>query len=257
MGRLTDKVIFITGVAGGQGRAASELFAREGARIIGCDIKEAEIAETVEIVRKAGGQMDGSIVDLTDPDAAARWIHDGVKLAGRIDVLYNNAGNPRFDFIEELSREDWSHTIRGELDIMYNTTNPAWRYLVDQGGGAIINTASVTAHRGYGAFGQVAHAAAKGGVLSMTRQLAAEGAAFKVRVNSISPGTILTPALGILSADEIAHMDRMQPIGRAGQPEDIAYCALYLASDEAEWVTGSDFVIDGGISSILATRGAG
>ena len=254
MGRLANKVVFITGTAGGQGRAAAELFAREGAHIVGCDIKEDAAAETVELVRKAGGTMDSSIVNLMDPDAAARWIKDGIEQAGRIDVLYNNAGNPRFDFIEELSREDWSHTIGAELDIMYNTINPAWRHFVDQGGGAIINTASVTAHRGYGAFGQVAHAAAKGGVLSMTRQLAAEGASFRIRVNSISPGTIMTPALGVLTPEEIEAMDKMQPIGRAGRPEDIAYCALYLASDEAEWVTGSDFIIDGGISSVLATR---
>lgn len=251
MGRLDDKVVFITGTAGGQGRAAALLFAREGAFVIGCDIKEKDANETVALVREGGGKMQSFLVDLTDFAAADRWIEDGLSEAGKVDVLYNNAGNPRMRPIGEFTKEDWSHTIGAELDIIFNTVRPAWNHFAEQGGGAIINTASVTAHRGYGAIGQAAHAAAKGGVLAMTKQLAAEGASLGIRVNSISPGTIITPALGVLSKKQIEDMDSMQPVGRAGRPEDIAQCALYLASDEAEWVTGADFIIDGGISSIL------
>ena len=251
MGRLENKVVFITGTAGGQGRAAAQLFTREGAHVIGCDIKEAEQAETVELVRKAGGRMESSIVNLMDPAAAERWIEDGVSAAGKIDVLYNNAGNPRMSPIGEMSLEDWSYTIQAELYILFHTISPAWGHFLRQGGGVIINTASVTAHRGYGAIGQVAHAAAKGGVLGMTKQLAAEGAPHKIRVNSICPGTVLTPALSVNTQEQIDQMNRFQPIGRAGKGEDIAHLALYLASDESEWVTGSDFIIDGGISSIL------
>ncbi|RKF17670.1 SDR family oxidoreductase [Altericroceibacterium spongiae] len=253
MGRLNDKVVFITGTAGGQGRSAALLFAKEGAYVIGCDLKEKEAAETAEMVRAQGGKMDSSIVDLTDPDAVTRWIDGGVASAGRIDVLYNNAGNPRMSPFGEMTREDWAHTINMELNTVFYASSAAWNHLVAQGGGAIINTASVIGHRGYGATGQAAHAAAKGGVLALTRQLAAEGATHKIRVNSISPGTILTPALGVLTKEQLAEVNDMQPIGRAGQPEDIANCALYLASDEAEWVTGADFVIDGGITQILST----
>lgn len=253
MGRLDGKIVFLTGIAGGQGRAASILFAKEGATIIGCDVKDKEAAETVEMVRSAGGKIECSIVDLTDPAAARSWIDDGISAQGRIDVLYNNAGNPRMSPIGEMTLEDWSYTIRGELDIIFHTVSPAWNHFVKQGGGVIINTASIIAHRGYGAIGQSAHAAAKGGVLAMTRQLAAEGAPHKIRVNSISPGTVLTPALGVLSQEQIDEMDRIQPIGRAGQGEDIAPLALYLASDESEWVTGTDFPIDGGIGSIIMT----
>lgn len=162
MDRLADKVVFITGIAGGQGRAASLLFAKEGARIIGCDINEAGLAETAELVRQAGGEIDPSVLDLTDAVATSRWIESGVRQAGRIDVLYNNAGNPRMNFIREMSHEDWSFTIRMELDIIFNTVRPAWAHFVQQGGGAIINTASVAGHQGSGGIGQTAHAA-KGG----------------------------------------------------------------------------------------------
>ena len=251
MDRLKDKVVFITGTAGGQGRAAALLFADEGATVLGCDIKEAEAAETEQMVRDRGGRMESSIVNLMDADAARGWIEQGIARHDRIDVLYNNAGNPRMAPIAEMSFEDWSYTIEAELYIMFYTITAAWKQMVAQGGGAIINTASVTAHRGYGAIGQAAHAAAKGGVLSMTRQLAAEGAPHKIRVNSISPGTVLTPALGVLSQEQIDDMNAIQPIGRAGRGEDLAQCALYLASDESEWVTAADFIIDGGISAII------
>jgi meso-butanediol dehydrogenase / (S,S)-butanediol dehydrogenase / diacetyl reductase len=251
MGRLDGKVVFITGTAGGQGRAAARLFAREGARIFGCDVKEADAVETLELVREAGGNMNSSLVDLTDPASVTQWIDDGVSQAGRIDVLYNNAGNPKMSFIADMTHEEWSYTIHAELDIIFNAVKPAWEHFLQQGGGAIINTASVAGHRGFGAVGQTAHSAAKGGILAMTKQLAVEGAPHKIRVNSISPGGVITPGLGVLSPEQLEMVEKMHPIGRAGRPDDIAYCALYLASDEAGWVTGSDFVIDGGLCSTM------
>lgn len=115
----------------------------------------------------------------------------------------------------------------------------------------IINTASVTGHIGYGQIGQGAHAAAKGGVIALTKQIAAEGVRAGIRVNSISPGGVMTPALEVLTEEQRLKFDAIHPIGRAGKAEDIAYCALYLASDGESWVTGSDFVIDGGFSAML------
>ena len=252
VGKLSGKVVFITGTAGGQGRAAALLFAKEGAHIVACDVKEEQAEETVTLVREAGGRIDSFIVDLTRLSSATQWIEDGIRETGRIDVLYNNAGNPRMAFMGEQTEEIWSHTIRGELDIIFNTVRPAWNHFVAQGKGVILNTASVSGHRGYAPNGQTAHAAAKAGVLGLTRQLAAEGAAHRIRVNSISPGAIITPALDVLSPDQLQKLHDMNPLGRAGKPEDIAYCALYLASDEAEWVTGADFVIDGGVNAMLA-----
>ena len=253
MDRLANKVAFITGIAGGQGRAAALLFASEGAHIVGCDIKEHGVQETVALVEAQGGSIDGFYpVDLADAKSAGQWIKDGVAKAGRIDILYNNASAVEFRAIPDLTEASWSFSIGNELTIIFNAVTAAWPIFQSQKHGVIINTASISAHRGDRSFGQLAHCAAKGGVVAMTRQLAAEGAAERIRANSISPGTVITPgSIAALSPEKRAMLEQVHPIGRAGQPEDIAYCALYLASDEAGWVTGSDFVIDGGLSSIL------
>lgn len=256
MGRLDGKVVFLTGTAGGQGRAAALLFAKEGARVVGCDVKDEEALETVELVREAGGKMESfSPVDLSDYAAAGRWIEAGLtKSGGRIDVLYNNASVPRMSFLGQISPEDWSFTIRNELDIIFNAVNQVWKHFLKQRGGVIINTASVAGHKGYADIGESAHVAAKGGVIALTRQVAAEGAKFGIRANSISPGGVMTPALGVLTEEQRSKFHQMHPIGRAGKAEDIAYCALYLASDESSWVTGSDFVVDGGLSAVHGHR---
>lgn len=253
MGRLANKVAFITGTAGGQGRAAALLFAKEGAHVIGCDVKEGDADETVEMVRAEGGTMDSVCpVDLSDPAAATRWIDDGVAKAGKIDILYNNASAVQFAPMAIMTQAIWSFTLKNEIDLIFNTVHAAWPYFQKQGHGVILSTASASGHRGSTSVGAAAHAAAKGGVLALTKQLAAEGAPIGVRANSISPGAVITPGLiAALSPEQRSHMDSVHPIGRAGRPEDIAYCALYLVSDEASWVTGSDFVVDGGYSSII------
>jgi meso-butanediol dehydrogenase / (S,S)-butanediol dehydrogenase / diacetyl reductase len=253
MGRLANKVAFITGTAGGQGRAAALLFAREGAHVIGCDVKEGDADETVELVRLQGGVMDSFCpVDLSDGAAARKWIADGIAKAGRIDILYNNASAVQFAPMGEMTEDIWVFTLKNEIDLIYHVTRAAWPHFEKQKGGAILSTASVSAHRGNVAIGASAHAAAKGGVLAITKQFAAEGARLGIRANSISPATVITPGLiAALTPEQRDHMEEFHPIGRAGRPEDIAYCALYLVSDEASWVTGSDFVIDGGLSSIV------
>lgn len=251
MNRLSGKVAFITGTAGGQGRAAALLFASEGAHVIGCDIKEGDADETVETVRSQGGTMDSFCpVDLSDPDASRQWIEGGIAKAGKIDILYNNASAVQFAPMSDMTQSIWSFTLRNELDLIFNTVHAAWPHFQQQRHGVILSTASVSAHRGNPNLGAAAHAAAKGGVLAVTKQFAAEGAPIGVRANSISPGGVITPGLiAALSPEQRAQIDEMHPIGRAGTPEDIAYCALYLVSDEASWVTGSDFVLDGGLST--------
>jgi len=249
MGRLAGKIAFITGAADGQGRAAARLFAAEGATIVGCDLKTEALAETAGMVRTAGGRMIVSDpVDLGDADAARRWIDAGVAEAGGINILYNNAGAVRFGAVDQMPVEDWTFTLRNELDLVFYATRAAWPHLIAQGGGVIINTASTVTRRGSARMGMGAHIAAKGAVIAYTRQLAAEGAPHRIRAVSISPGAIETPATAHLK-DQAAELAKAIPLGRWGQPEDIAYCALYLASDEACWVTGADFAIDGGASS--------
>lgn len=252
MDRLANKIAFITGTAGGQGRAAALLFAGEGAHVIGCDVNREGADETVRMVRDAGGTMESvSPVDLSDPAAAQRWIDEGVAKAGRLDILYNNASAVQFAPMSGMTQEIWSFTIRNELDIIYHVTRAAWPHFEAQGHGVILSTASISGHRGSQGIGAAAHAAAKGGVIALTKQFAAEGARIGVRANCISPGAVITPGLvAALSPEQRTHLDQAHPIGRAGRPEDIAYCALYLVSDEANWVTASDFVVDGGFSGI-------
>jgi NAD(P)-dependent dehydrogenase (short-subunit alcohol dehydrogenase family) len=228
------KVAFITGTAGGQGAAAQALFEERGWRVVGCDI------------------VDG--VDLADPEQATRWIDDGVAEAGRIDVLYNNASAPRVGPWEELTYEDWQFTLRNELDLIFTATKAAWPHMVRQGGGLIINTASVSAWRGATFVEQAAHGAAKGGVLAMTRHLAASGARHGIRAVSISPGLIVTPQIQPFLDDRDHPLQRMassHPLGRLGTTEDVARVAAFLASDDAAYLNAIDVVIDGGQSVIV------
>jgi meso-butanediol dehydrogenase / (S,S)-butanediol dehydrogenase / diacetyl reductase len=252
MGRLKGKVAFITGTAGAQGRAAALLFAREGAYVVGCDFKEDGADETADMVRAQGGEMVSFCpVDLSDFEGAKAWIENGLATAGKIDILYNNASAAQFAYINAMTPSAWSFTMRNELDLIFNAVSAAWPHFQSQGGGVIINTASVSGHRGNAGQGSTAHCAAKAGVIALTKQLAAEGGALGIRANSISPGLIRTPSMvAWLRPEQVAAREKANLLGRIGHPEDIAYCALYLASDEASWVTGSDFIIDGGLSAV-------
>jgi NAD(P)-dependent dehydrogenase (short-subunit alcohol dehydrogenase family) len=249
-------VAFISGTAEGQGRVAALTFAAEGAVVVGGDVesKAAEAAETKSMVEAAGGTMVATApADLAEAAQARAWIEEGLAAAGRIDVLYNNALALRFAPIAEMSEEDWSYTLRNELDVVFHPCQAAWSHLVENGG-AVVNMGSVSGLRGVRAEPQFAHGAAKAGVIGMTRHLAAEGAQHGIRVNSISPGLIATPINAAL-ADPDSEMSQvvrgLVPLGRAGAMEDIARCAVFLASDDASYITGTDVVVDGGLSSIL------
>ena len=247
--RLSGKRVLITGTAGGQGEAAQALFAREGARVVGCDVQEGAAERTAEAVRDAGGDASGYTVDLADPDAARRWIEAGIEQLGGIDVLYNNAAGYGFAPFAEMTLELWRHVIHVELDIVFHTTRPAWQALCD-GGGSIINIASMSGVRGIAPLGQAAHAAAKGGVIALTKTLAAEGAEHGVRANAISPGFVKTPATDAAVGDTLREFQMgMHLIRRPGMPEEIASLALYLASDESRWVTGQNYSVDGGVTA--------
>lgn len=258
-GRLAGKVALVTGTGGGQGRAAAMAFAAEGATVVGCDLKEDGDLETVQLVTGQGGRMDSTHpLDLTDETAVRGWITGAFDRYGRIDILYNNAGATRFDPIEEESYEDWTFTLRNELDVVFLATKHAWPHL-KRGGGSVILVGSTAGLTGSLTLMRSAHTATKGGVIALTRQLAAEGARHNIRVNCISPGMVMTPA----TADSIFgdpkhpmyHIRDHIPLGRIGEPSDIAPCAVFLASDESSYMTGANLVIDGGWSVVLPGTG--
>lgn len=251
--RLAGKVALITGTAGGQGRAAALLFAREGATIVGCDLKEEEAQETVAMVAAAGGTMTSSQpLDLGDSAAARAWVDAAAARHGGFDILYNNASAVRFASIAEMTDEQWHFTVRNELDLMFYTCSAAWPHLVARGGGSIINTGSICGVSALPATpGSIAHAATKGGVIAMTRELALEGGPLGIRANTISPGIIDSPA----TAGQLAqpgfregHLAGLM-IERIGTPEDVAAAALFLASEESSWMTGANLLLDGGFSA--------
>jgi meso-butanediol dehydrogenase/(S,S)-butanediol dehydrogenase/diacetyl reductase len=253
-GRLEGKVVLITGTAGGQGRAAAELFCAEGARVVGCDLNAAGAQETVSRVRAAGGKMTSMApVDLATPQGAGEWVSAAVATYDGVDVLYNNAGVPRVGPFEDLTWEDWRFTISNELDLIYTVTKAAWPALCARGGATVINTASVSGYRGVAFAPQAAHGAAKGGVLSFTRHLAAAGAPHRVRANSISPALTVTNQIRRFLEDPdhpMHEIRRNHPLGRLAEPEDVARVALFLASDDAAYLNAIDIVIDGGQTAI-------
>jgi meso-butanediol dehydrogenase / (S,S)-butanediol dehydrogenase / diacetyl reductase len=253
--RLEGKTALITGTGGGQGRAAALLFAREGATVVGCDLK-AEAEETVRLVRSEGGSMTStSPVDLGDPAQTKGWIQDAAEEHGGFDILYNNASIARFAPVADMSDDAWNDTLRNELDLVFYACRAAWPYLTERGGGSIINIASIQGMRALpaagGSGGGFAHATTKAGVIAMTRELALEGGQYGIRVNSISPGLIDTPAVAeMMAIDEVvsAFIDR-QILRRVGQPEDVARAALFLASADAGWITGINLPVDGGYTA--------
>ena len=193
-------------------------------------------------------------LDLGDEDGVRAWVDDAAAAHGGIDVLYNNAGATRFSPIAETSYADWSFTLRNELDVVFLVTKHAWPHLIAHGGGNVLLVGSTAGITGSMTNPRIAHTATKGGVVAMTKQLAAEGAAHGIRANCISPGMIRTPATeGDLLAPHspMRTIARAIPLGRIGAPEEVARCALFLASDEASYVTGANLVVDGGWSAVL------
>jgi meso-butanediol dehydrogenase/(S,S)-butanediol dehydrogenase/diacetyl reductase len=249
---LDGKVVLITGTGGGQGRAAALLFAEAGCKVVGCDVKEEGAAETLELVTAAGGTMTSfAPADVSTAEGAQKWVGDAAAVYGGIDILYNNAGANYVGPWDEMTHDDWRFTIANELEIVYYPTKAAWPYLVERGGGVIINIGSIAGMRGMSFVEQAAHGTTKAGVINLTQHLAVSGGPHRIRAVCISPGLIVTPQTQAF----VDHPDKpLQPIldsiplGRPGRPEDIAAVARFLASDEASYVNGANIVVDGGSS---------
>ncbi len=254
--RLQDKVALITGAASGIGRETALLFAVDGAKILVVDVNDDGGEETVRLVKEQGGEAAYAHADVSraaDCEGMVRVAEDSF---GRLDVMFNNAGimHGQDDNAETTSEEVWDLTMAINLKGVYLGCKYGIPALRRSGGGSIINTASFVALLG-AATPQLAYTASKGGVLAMTRELAVVHARENIRVNALCPGPLRTELLmKFLDTDEkkqrrLVHV----PMGRFGEAREMAKAALFLASDDASYVTGADFVVDGGITSAYVT----
>lgn len=255
-GRLEGKVALISGTGGGQGRVAAQLFAAEGAKVVGCDVNAETEAETAELVRGGGGEyVSLAPCDLSIRAGAGEWVGAAVAEFGGVDVLYNNASVPKFGPIGAMPDEDYAFTVRNELDLVWHCCNAAWPRLAERDGASIVNVASVAALTGDRAMPEGAHAATKGAVIALTRQLAAEGAAAGIRANCISPGVVRGPVtdemLALGEQGPLHALIQMTAERRPAEPAEIVKAAIFLASDDASYITGVNLPVDGGTSAII------
>jgi len=253
--RLQDKIVLISGIASGQGRAAALLFARHGAHIVGCDLFGAGAEAVAAEARDAGGNVVAVEANAAIEADVARWVGVAAERHGRVDVIYNNAALGGFGLVHEMALVDWDAAVRSELDVVFLGCKHAIPLMIGRGG-SIINTASVSALVSTelpGMRGGMAHAAAKAAVIGMTRSLAQEYAPHGIRANAICPGAIETPSMERAGFDtpqfRAAILNKLC-IKRLGRPEDVAFCALYLASDESSYVTGATLTVDGGWTAL-------
>jgi NAD(P)-dependent dehydrogenase (short-subunit alcohol dehydrogenase family) len=254
LGRLAGKTAVITGIASGQGRAAALAFAAEGAVVAGCDMDDGGAAATVAAATAAGGTISSSRVDLTDEQDVAAWAGRVAAGHGPVHILYANAAATRFAPVDRLSFADWQWNVAHEMDVVFLPVKYFWPQLVRAGRASIVLVGSTAGVTGSMTNGRLAHTATKGAVVAMTKQLAAEGAPHGIRVNAVSPGMIRTPATegDLLAPDHPMNgIAKHIPLGRIGAPEEVARCALFLASDEASYVTGANLMVDGGWSAVL------
>jgi NAD(P)-dependent dehydrogenase (short-subunit alcohol dehydrogenase family) len=250
--RLSERVCLITGTGGGMGKAAALLFARQGAMVIGTDINTEKSMATEKEVLEAGGTMQSlSPCDLTVQSDCERLVSFAIEKHGRIDVLYNNAAMAYFGWIDAITNDQWYKTIDQELNLVFLMTRAAWPGLKRSRAASIINVGSVSGVISLAPLPAVAHSAAKGGVIAMTRQLALEGRKFNIRANTISPGIIETEQTKALLTDQTwsdAMVGKVM-LERVGQPEDVVATALFLASDESSYITATNIPVDGGMTS--------
>jgi 3-oxoacyl-[acyl-carrier protein] reductase len=249
--RLSEKVALITGGAAGIGKATAQVFAREGAKVIICDVSE-ELGNS--LVETLGPDAQFNKVDVTNRADVQQWVEGVVARYGRVDILVNNAGITRDaqfikmkdgELVKQMSEEAFDSVLSVNLKGVFNCTQAVAPFMVRQKSGVILNASSVVGL--YGNFGQTNYVATKAGVIGMTKVWARELGKYGIRVNAVAPGFIMTEMVAKMPEEVLAGMRAKTPLGRLGEPEDIAYTYLWLSTDEAAYVNGATISVDGGI----------
>ena len=249
-GRLRDKVAIVTGAGSrgpgtGNGKAAAILFAREGARVLCVDAEMARARETVEAIVAEGGVAAAWAADVTRAADCRSMVDAAVEHWGRLDILHNNVGIESRQLLLDTTEEEWDHVMAVDLKSMLLATQAAVVPMIERGSGAVICVSSVAALRG---FGRTAYAVAKAGVLGFVKSVAAQLGPKGIRVNAIAPGMVWTPMVADLGPEMRERRRKASPLGTEGTGWDVGWAAVYLASDEARWVTGQTLVVDGGVT---------
>jgi NAD(P)-dependent dehydrogenase (short-subunit alcohol dehydrogenase family) len=255
-GRLAGKVALVTGAGSrgpglGNGKATAILFAREGARVLCVDQAVERAEETVGLIRGDGGTAEACAADVTRPGDCTAMVAEAVRRWGALDILHNNVGIESRKDLLETGEDEWDQVMRVDLKSMLLATQSAARAMSERGGGSITCVSSIAGMRGHG---RTAYATAKAGVIGFVRSVAVQLGPKGIRVNAIAPGPVWTPMVEDLGPQARERRRRSTPLGTEGTGWDVAWGAVYLASDEARWVTGQTLVIDAGLT--LTTNNA-
>jgi NAD(P)-dependent dehydrogenase (short-subunit alcohol dehydrogenase family) len=247
--RFGDRVVLITGSGSGIGRATAFAFAAEGAKIAVVDWFEDKAQETAAQIIADGGAATALTADVADAQQVETMVASTIEAYGRLDVLVNNAAIATGKDILETSEEVWDKDIDVVLKGVFLCSKAALPTMIEQGGGVMVNIASVN---GLAGFGNTAYSAAKAGVINLTKNAAMNFGKHNIRVNAICPGTIRTPVWEkrlAIDPQVFEKLAKWYPLGRVGEPEDVAKAVLFLASDDAAWITGTALIVDGGLMS--------
>ena len=249
--RLEGKTALVTGAGSGIGRRTAQRFAEEGATVMVADLNGETAAETAALIAGTGGNASSVEVDVTSQDQVTRMVEATVAEFGGLSTVINNAGVTIVGAVHDLEESDWDRELDVNLKSVYLVSRAAWPHLEQGGGGSIASTASIAGLRAIP--DDAAYCASKAGVIMLTKCMALDGADAGIRVNCVCPGFIQTPMIDGYFADQTDPEESrkaaadMHPLGRLGDPLDIADGFVYLASDDARWVTGTELVVDGGL----------
>jgi NAD(P)-dependent dehydrogenase (short-subunit alcohol dehydrogenase family) len=242
--KLDGKVAFITGFGSGLGRAIAIMFAQEGAAVAGTSTTEAKGLDTVATIERGGGKAFFRAGDVRDYKQMQALIDETAQRFGGLDIAVNSAGVRTNGSITEINEDDWDRTLDANLKSAFVVSRIAIPHMQKRGGGVILHVAARSGMLGQA--GRAAYCASKGGMVRLTEAMAADHAKDRIRVNCICPGPTRTPMVDTSTPEKLARYKTRVPLGRIGEPEDVAYAALYLASDEAAFVTAAILPVDGG-----------